>query len=191
KIYGKPTRLKRLNRVLGQEYRVLIRSYDRFIDSDSLIKLSKTWREILSLSQNDALVSADVEKQYCLDCLGPWQALEKQVKQSLMGVFLAFPICCDEYERAREDLFAWMLENGVPSVLWSRAAGLSEVDKVALEKEMQSWLVAANLTQLDQFFEAIYKARKKSAGDSLALWCDEPKRMIELKQFREGGRLRA
>ncbi|MEM9090787.1 MAG: effector-associated domain EAD1-containing protein [Cyanobacteria bacterium P01_F01_bin.53] len=191
KIYGKPTRLKRLNRGLGQEHRVLVRSYDRFNDPDSLIKLSKTWQEILPLSQNDAFATAAVEKQYCLDCLGPWQALEKQVKQSLMGVFLAFPICCEEYELARENLFAWILENGVPSVLWSRSAGLSDADKAALEKEMQSWLVAANLTQLDQFFEAVYKARKKSAGDSLALWCDEPKRMIELKQFREGGRLRA
>ena len=188
KVYGQPTRLKRRSLTLGKEYRVVVRSYDRFIDLRALSKLNQTWQTLLALSQNP---SGALASQKCFDCWTQWEELQKQVQHAAIGVSLMCPICAQHYQRQREDLFAWMLEKGIPLVLWSRCADLKEDRKVELKQKMQGWLTTASLAGLDQFFDTIKKARAESDNHQLALWCDEPKRLIELKQFRDRGRLRA
>ncbi|MDJ0706965.1 MAG: effector-associated domain EAD1-containing protein [Leptolyngbyaceae cyanobacterium MO_188.B28] len=188
KIYGQPTRLKRRTRILGKEYAVVVRSYDRFIDLGALSKLNQVWQAILVLSQN---TSGALASQNCFDCWTQWKELQLQVQHAPLGVALMCPICAQQYQRQREDLFAWMLERGIPLVLWSRCADLGDDQKAGLKQTMHDWLTTANLTGLEQLFDTIKQARAESDNHQLALWCDEPKRLIELKQFRERGRLRA
>jgi hypothetical protein len=89
-----------------------------------------------------------------------------------------------------------MLEAGVPMALWSRCSDLAD-----LSQKMHDLLTADTPCQLDQpledqLLEQIKKTRKlandeQHLGHHLAIWCDEPKRLIELKQFLEQGRLSA
>lgn len=189
-IYAVPVRRKRLTKVLGHEYKVLIRSYDRLDDAEARSNLERTWQKIKLHDQNVASSTEASEDIYCLDCWRQQPALEAQVQQSLVGLALTCPICAQRYEQPRNNFFDWMLDSGVPVVVWARALDLSDEQRVALGAEMQSWLATAKVAQLAPLFEQIWQARKHE-GNTLALWCDEPERVIELKQFRDGGRLRA
>jgi hypothetical protein len=184
KVYSKPVRLKRRNLSIGKEYRVVVRSYDRFSDPDSLNELNRTWQALESLD-----VDAQHQQIHHLDSWNACTILQQQLQQACLGLSLTCPICIQTPER--EELFAWILENGIPIALWSRCTDLSEDQKTGLKEKMQALLTADILSQLDQMLENLKQARKLADEDQLALWCDEPQRLIELKQLRERGRLRA
>ena len=191
KIYGQPTRLKRRTRTLGQEYRIVVRSYDRFSDPDSLNELNRTWQALLTASQDSVDDGSTFLNTPHFDCWSHWEDLKRLSKQVYQGLSLICPLCSQQYKRQQEDLFAWMLEKGIPFVLWSRSVDLTDEQKKALKQKMTEMLTADTLNQLEQLFEKIKQSRTVDSEDRLALWCDEPKRLIELKQFRERGRLRA
>jgi len=191
KIYGQPTRLKRRTRTLGQEYRIVVRSYDRFSDPDSLNELNRTWQALLTASQDSVDDGSTFLNTPHFDCWSHWEELKRLSKQVYQGLSLICPLCSQQYKRQQEDLFAWMLEKGIPFVLWSRSVDLTDEQKKALKQKMTEMLTADTLNQLEQLFEKIKQSRTVDSEDRLALWCDEPKRLIELKQFRERGRLHA
>jgi len=191
KIYGQPTRLKRRTRTLGQEYRIVVRSYDRFSDPDSLNELNRTWQALLTASQDSVDDGSTFLNTPHFDCWSHWEDLKRLSKQVYQGLSLICPLCSQQYKRQQEDLFAWMLEKGIPFVLWSRSVDLTDEQKKALKQKMTEMLTADTLNQLEQLFEKIKQSRTVDSEDQLALWCDEPKRLIELKQFRERGRLHA
>ena len=191
KIYGQPTRLKRRTRTLGQEYRIVVRSYDRFSDPDSLNELNRTWQALLTASQDSVDDGSTFLNTPHFDCWSHWEELKRLSKQVYQGLSLICPLCSQQYKRQQEDLFAWMLEKGIPFVLWSRSVDLTDEQKKALKQKMTEMLTADTLNQLEQLFEKIKQSRAVDSEDRLALWCDEPKRLIELKQFRERGRLHA
>jgi len=191
KIYGQPTRFKRRTRTLGQEYRIVVRSYDRFSDPDSLNELNRTWQALLTASQDSVDDGSTFLNTPHFDCWSHWEDLKRLSKQVYQGLSLICPLCSQQYKRQQEDLFAWMLEKGIPFVLWSRSVDLTDEQKKALKQKMTEMLTADTLNQLEQLFEKIKQSRTVDSEDRLALWCDEPKRLIELKQFRERGRLHA
>jgi len=183
KIYGQPTRLKRRTRTLGQEYRIVVRSYDRFSDPGSLNELNRTWQALLTASQDSVDDGSTFLNTPHFDCWSHWEKLKRLSKQVYQGLSLICPLCSQQYKRQQEDLFAWMLEKGIPFVLWSRSVDLTDEQKKALKQKMTEMLTADTLNQLEQLFEKIKQSRTVDSEDQLALWCDEPKRLIELKQF--------
>lgn len=197
KIYGKPVRLRRRNLVVGKEYRIVVRSYDRFIDPDALNELNRTWQNLndfLEASLDTAAVQPRFEP---VDCWEGLIAIQQQlVNQPFLGLTLICPLYLEEYQEQRENLFAWMLEAGIPMALWSRCSDLAD-----LSQKMQELVTGETCCQLDQLLEEqlleqIKKTRKlanddQHLGHHLAIWCDEPKRLIELKQFLQTGRLSA
>jgi hypothetical protein len=187
-IYGQPTRLKRRNRILGREYRVLVRSYDRFSDSDSFNNLIRTWQALVTLSQNPADPTLPCTTH--LNSWTHWESLKRELNQACLSLSLTCPLCSQQYQKQREELFSWMLEKGIPLLLWSRCVDLTDDQSTALRQRMQGMLMADALNQLEQLIETIRQTRTIDEY-RLALWCDEPKRIIELKEFRERGRLRA
>lgn len=191
KIYGKPIQRKLRNLILGQEYRVVVRSYDRFSDPDALNKLNRTWQNWMKSSQSLEDIATPVPISPHLDCWNDWKSLQEHLNQACLSLSLTCPLCTQDYKHQREDLFAWMLEKGIPLVLWSRSVDLTDVQKAALKKKMQRMLTADVFNQLEHIFEMIRLSRTVDTEERLALWCDEPKRLIELKNFREKGRLRA
>ncbi len=197
KVYGQPVRLKRRNLVVGKEYRVVVRSYDRFIDPGALNELNRTWQNLNGFLPTSPHTEAIQPRFEHVDCWDRLTAIQQQlVNPSFLGLTLTCPLCLDQHQEQRENLFAWMLEAGVPMALWSRCSDLAN-----LSQKMHELLTADTLCQFDQLLEdqlleQIKKTRKlandeQHLGYHLAIWCDEPKRLIELKQFLEQGRLSA
>ncbi len=200
KVYGGPVRPNRPTVAVGQKYRVLVRSYDRFIDPGSLNELNRTWQKLNGFLETSLETEAIGQKFEHVDCWERLIAIQQQfMNQSFLGLTLTCPLCLDQYREQRENLFAWMLEAGIPMALWSRCSDLPD-----LQQKMHELLTADTLCQLDQLsedrlLEQIKKTRKlaklandeQHLGHHLAIWCDEPKRLIELKQFLETGRLSA
>jgi hypothetical protein len=197
KVYCKPVHLKRRNLVVGKEYRVVVRSYDRFSDPDALNKLNRTWQNLNDFLQKPSDKASVQQKFEYVDCWERLTAIQKElVNPSLLGLTLTCPLCLDQYQEQRENLFAWILEAGIPMALWSRCSDLAD-----LQEKMHELLTAETLCQFDQLLEEqlleqIKNTRKlandeQHLGHHLAIWCDEPKRLIELKQFLETGRLSA
>jgi hypothetical protein len=200
KVYNEPVSKKQRNLVVGKEYRVVVRSYVRFISSKAFNKLNRTWQNLNDFLQKQSDM-ASVKQRF--EHVERWErltAIQQQfMNQSFLGLTLICPLCLDQYREQRENLFAWMLEAGIPMALWSRCSDLPD-----LQQKMHELLTADTLCQLDQLLEdrlleQIKKTRKlaklandeQHLGHHLAIWCDEPKRLIELKQFLEHGRLSA
>ncbi|HBB30699.1 MAG TPA: hypothetical protein DDZ80_27045 [Cyanobacteria bacterium UBA8803] len=174
-----------------------MRSYDRFIDPDALNELNRTWQNFNDFLHKLSDMASVQQKFEQVDC---WERLkniqQKSVNQPFPGLTLTCPLCLDQYQEQRENLFAWMLAAGVPMALWSRCCDLAD-----LQQKMDELLTADTLCQLDQLWEdqlleQIKKSRQlanddRHLGHHLAIWCDRPNRLIELKQFLETGRLSA
>jgi vWA-MoxR associated protein C-terminal domain/Effector-associated domain 1 len=191
-IYGLPSRLKQRTRILGKEHSVLVRCYDRFSEQESLDKLNRNWQVLVSHSQKPVDVSSSLVNSFHLDCWSDRKELKSQFNQPCLSLSLTCPICSQDYKRQREDLFTWMLDKGIPIVLWSRSVDLTDDQKTPLKQKMKELLAADIINQLEQILEEVKKARADTNDtDKLALWCDEPKRLMELKKFREKGRLHA
>lgn len=197
KIYGKPVRRKLRNLVVGKQYRVVVRSWDRFDDNDAFNELNRTWQNLNGFLPTSPDTEAIQPKFEHVDCWERLTAIQQQlVNPSFLGLTLTCPLCLDQYQEQRENLFAWMLEAGVPMALWSRCSDLAN-----LQEKMHELLTADTPCQFEQLLEEqlleqIKKTRKlandeQHLGHHLAIWCDEPKRLIELKQFLETGRLSA
>jgi len=198
KIYGKPVRLKRRNLFVGKEHRVVVRSYDRFSDPDALNELNRTWQNLNDFLPASLDTADTVQPRFeQVDCWDRLTTIQRQlVNQPFLGLTLICPLCLDDYQEQRENLFAWILEAGIPMALWSRCSDLAD-----LSQKMQELVTGETCCQLDQLLEEqlleqIKKTRKlanddQHLGHHLAIWCDEPKRLIELKQFLQTGRLSA
>lgn len=193
KIYGQPSRLKKLTRFVGKEYRVVVRCYDRFSDSEALSQLTETWQLINKTSDKNADAMINGSQGYDFLENAQWQMLSKQVRAAVLGPVLTCPICAQKYNQQREALFIWMLEEGIPLILWSRCLDLKEEQAHQLMQTMQKWLTNADQQRLGHLFEVVKQARGETSDYQFALWCDEPRRLIELKDFLEedGRRLQA
>jgi vWA-MoxR associated protein C-terminal domain/Effector-associated domain 1 len=188
-IYGQPIRLKRRTRVLGQDYRVVVRSFDRLIDPISLNKLNGVWQVLVDSAQNS--MNTSLINVPHLDDWTLWESIRQTFSKICLGLSSTQPLCLKECQQQREELFSLILEEGIPLVLWSRRADLTNAEKIALKTRMQGMLTADILAQVGQLFENIKQSRNDPMDEQLALWCDEPQRLLELKEFRQLGRLRA
>ena len=191
KIYGQPVRLKRRNLTIGKEYRVVVRSYDRFSDWEAITKLNRTWQHLETFFQKSLDVAVR-EKFEHIDCWERLVALRQQLmNQVFLGLTLTCPLCLEQYQDQRDNLFSLILDEGIPIALWSRGTNLTN-----LQEKMHELLTANTLSQLDQLLEQIKQTRKASdneqhLGHHLAIWFDEPKHLIEMKRHLESRRLSA
>ncbi len=188
-IYGKPIRAKQLGLFVGKEYRVVVRSYDRFEDPDALNKLRQTWQSLASFLTEPLDPNMDIDQKIkSLDC---WSQLEciRQFPENQpveehwnLGVTVTCRLCEQDCKTQRDDLFAWMLATGVPLCLWSRNHTLQD-----LQTQMQEILNRDNLLQIDNLLKDVWQIRKsahKPLGDHLGIWLDEPKIFEELKTYQ-------
>ena len=188
KIYGKPVRRKKRNLELGQDQQVVIRSYDRLDDIDALNKLRMVWSKPVA----DATSSKTVSRSQHLDCwtkFSKLQASKQAMQMELLALSLSCQVCANQQQSQREDLFAWMLQNGISTGLWSRYDSLTEKQKESLKKRMEALLAEDISTCVDQLLINVKNARTLNQAVPLALWCDDPNRIDELRQYRERGRL--
>ncbi len=182
KIYSLPYRNKELGRILGEVCSVIVRSFDRFDEQESFDRLEGNWEDLISHSQNSVDVSSPITHNLHLDCLIDKDGLHRHLNKPCLSLFLACPLCTSDYIIQRKDLFNLILEKGIPLVLWSRSVDLTDVQKAVLKQKMKGMVMDDTFNQLEQLFKEVKKER--TANNKLAIWCDEPERLKELKKFR-------
>ena len=193
KIYSQPVRFKHRNQVVGEKHQVVVRSYDRFSDSAARTKLDSTWQKLDSFFQTSPDPAAVHQKFEHVDRWERWTAVKQKLRNHpFMGLTLTCPLGLDQYQEQRDDLFSQMLEEGIPTALWSRGSELTDH-----QEKMYDLLTIHTLSKLDQLLEQVKQTRRSANDDEhlgrhLAIWCDEPKRLMELERcLKKPGRLSA
>ncbi len=192
-----PLRLRRFTPV-GRQHRVVVRSLDRMEDSELFNRLLKTWLKREQFLQNNPSLKEIKAAIEPLDCpVGcNWEELAGRLQVSQR---IALKMTCDRAnctarehpKNALNELFISLLEAGTPIALWSRQCNRSSSD---VASQMEQLLGVENIGNLDQLLEQVKQTRITAAneqdlGQHLAILCDEPERLRQLKQFLEKNKL--
>ncbi|MFB2837793.1 effector-associated domain EAD1-containing protein [Floridanema evergladense] len=197
KVNKAPIQRKRRDPV-GKKHQVVVRSVDRLDDSELFNQLLKTWQhaaQILEKNPTPEMIQAKIEQLDCpVGC--DWDALTRSLKinqQIALKLTCAMPNCTTSNGSTNlERLFESILEGGTPIVLWSRQCNLSD-DNVVFQ--MDGLLTLETLCNLDNLLEQV-KTKRIEAGDDrslghhLAILCDEPKWLRQVRQFLRENPLR-
>lgn len=181
-IYSLPHRNKELGRVLGEVFSVIVRSFDRLEEQESLDRLEGNLEDLVSHSQKTVDVSSPIIRNLHLDDLTDKDGLKQHLNKPCLSLSLTCPLCTADYMSQRKDLFNLILEKGIPLVLWSRSLDLTDVQKATFKQRMEKLLMDNTFNQLEQLFKKVKKERTEN--NKLAIWCDEPERLKQLKKFR-------
>jgi len=197
KIYRKPARLKRCDRAVGKDYRVVVRSYDRFSDPSCSNAFNRNWQQLSAFWQTSPDLEAVRKKVEHVGCWQEFSAIDRKIKgldpqcqeQFYLGLTLSCPLCSDDYQDQRDELFSTILDAGIPLALWSRCTKLDN-----LQQTMQELLRADTLRPFDGLLKQVKQMRNQASDDRhlgrhLAIWCDDPDRFRAVKQFQKTGRL--
>ncbi|MDJ0676095.1 MAG: effector-associated domain EAD1-containing protein [Calothrix sp. MO_167.B42] len=170
-------------RPFGSEYRLLVRSLDRFISNDGeyFNRLCLKWEQFNRWIKN-SISQGDIQtKVYHIakidDC--NWEEIEAELEiEEKFGVKIT--CCLPEHNLDKEDLFIAIFRGGVPIFLWTRC------DLPNVEQEFDK------LLNIDFFkselirIESVWKLRKvahskrdkeKYLGYHLGFLCDNPHRI--------------
>ncbi|MEM7773146.1 MAG: effector-associated domain EAD1-containing protein [Cyanobacteria bacterium P01_A01_bin.37] len=177
-IYGRPANHKKLDQSLGRQYRVVVRSSDRFDDFDALNDLNRNWRRYRHNKVEEFI--------HHFNC---WQVFAQLKQRDCLGLIVGCDICQEEHLSEREDLFRWMLDEGVPLAIWSR-----QPQAEGLKEQMQELCYSKDSGKLKCISAELHKIRSKEYhtkpwSEHLAFLFDEPERLLELKSFLKSGRL--
>lgn len=198
KVQFGPVRLKKLESI-GKKHQVVVRSLDRLEDSDLFNRLVKTWQkaeQLLQSNPSEKEIKAEIEQ---LDCLVTcnWDELERRLALSqriALKLTCAMPTCTTRGSTtdALGQLFLSILEGGTPIALWSRQCNLSSSNVVS--QMMEQLLTLEMLCNSDKLLEQVKLARIAASNDQhpgahLAILCDEPQRLRQLKQFLKENQL--
>lgn len=143
---------------MGDEYRVVVRSYERVRNpemSNHLIagirRLEAVRREIKSPMTEDVcehLFEHLKEKE--LDTLN-WKSLRNKLQENKIGLklYCSLPPVTNKYKK----LYEAILRSGTPIVIWKRNSSL-------LDHEFQNFLKIRSLENCHTFFELLLEIRK-------------------------------
>jgi hypothetical protein len=197
KVQSGPVRFGRLVPI-GRKHRVVVRSLDRLEDSYLLNELDKTWQEAekcLQKHSSEKDIQAKIEQLDCpVGC--DWDELTRRLKidqRIALKLTCAMPTCTTQGSPtdALGQLFLSILEGGTPIALWSRRCNLSSGNVVL---QMEQLLTLEMLCNSDKLLEQVKQTRiaapnDQHLGSHLAILCDEPQRLRQLKQFLQENQL--
>ncbi|QDL10984.1 hypothetical protein DP113_26415 [Brasilonema octagenarum UFV-E1] len=170
---------------IGNEYKFLVRSLDRFISNygEYSNRLSLRWEQLTKwvktrLSQTD-LQNKIYHISQVDDCNWDEIQAELEIKEKL-GVKMT--CCFPESDLDKEELFIAVLRGGVPIALWTRTAHIPNI-----EKEFDELLnIECFQGDFSDLIESVWKLRKKAharrdkenyLGYHLGFLCDNPNRV--------------
>lgn len=152
-------------KILGQEYGVVVRSYDLFQNP----KLIKALRQLNNKRENFNLLrqqSNSIPHINELDCYcNNWNNLKSKL-QNAIGLVLTPPI--PENEKIRTKLFQEIISSGIIMVIWKipNTSGSSQIDK------NDDCDLFDSLTNLNKLFLDVKE--KRSENHDIFLLCEEP-----------------
>ena len=190
-VYGPRGRRGDCDFPLGTRYLVKVGCYDRLDVGSLFMSLRSTWRKAKTLQQKISEMSSESRTAHFDDWCN-WKSLKdslQKTRQPILAISSACQICSLDSSKQREDLFLWMLENGVAVSHWPRGDDLTAQQKDGLKQRIQELNQGDISTLIAQLLIDVRNARTLNQTVPLALWCDDPNRIDELRQYRERGQL--
>lgn len=167
---------------IGVEYRVVLRSCDRILRFDLLLKLEQAWARLKELCrvQSDALAEA-VEHVTELD--QNWQGFRIRLNDKI-GLKMTCPP--PQMPQNRDKLFASIVQGNIPLALWTRCSPLAHVeDWTTVLDRFICWDLLSNTSSLLEEVKAermqAYGAGAERScqclGSHLSILLDNPNRI--------------
>ena len=170
----------------GNRYRVIVRSYDRFKETEYLNKLKIVWKQMKDIDQqNFGNFFKRLEKESNYN----YKKLENELRQqSCIGLSCLLP----ETEEDQNNIFFALLDTGVPLALWLRSRNIEgdyreDFDRLLCPKCLQQ--------DCEGLIDEIFKKRQllpndleaeKQWGYHTALLLDNPDRTPSFNPLRFG-----
>jgi hypothetical protein len=168
---------------LGQQYPLIVRSYDRIDRAATLFsELQKKWDLLQDKIKANPNPEAWEEEFKVPPALAQkkWHALQKHLNEKV-GLKI-----CSNFPTTPEDevkLFRTILKSGVPICLWNRKKSLEE-DAMATFNQL---LTLEQVRDINKLYKAIFEIRKDASdeetepenhlGSNLGFLCDHGKRI--------------
>ncbi|HBB31484.1 MAG TPA: hypothetical protein DDZ80_19235 [Cyanobacteria bacterium UBA8803] len=176
-------KIGRFQRELGREYRVVVRSYERFGNGDYGNRLLKAWNQMKTLEQNilpTKIRRLEQEQNYNY----------LQLEADLLN-YLGLSCFLPETKQEQETLFFALHETGAPLALWLRSQDIENDAIIHFEQ-----LLCANcLKDHNQLINELFKKRQaayyssnpqKQWGYHAAMLLDNPERTPSVKDLKFG-----
>jgi hypothetical protein len=168
---------------LGQQYPLIVRSYDRIDRAATLFsELQKKWdllQDKIKANPNSEAWEEEFKVPPAL-AQKKWHALQKHLNEKV-GLKI-----CSNFPTTPEDevkLFRTILKSGVPICLWNRKKSLEE-DAMATFNQL---LTLEQVRDINKLYKAIFEIRKDASdeetepenhlGSNLGFLCDHGKRI--------------
>lgn len=181
------------NQILGNQYGVIVRFYERIDNAERQFALYETWDELQDhLSQPDGMATLPqrIEAPADLSQYASWQQLTATLKQKL-----GFKLCCGlpSSDADKKELFEAILYGDVPVAVWTRSADIvvtaDDDQPLTLTQALDPFLckqcvthpttLARQLRTVRQQAQAESSSQKKGRclGDHMAFLLDNPERL--------------
>lgn len=182
---GQPT-------LLGRTHRIVVRSRDRIYNNAGLLRRLSPMPAPLSVEQWEQQV--DVVKNFqCLNRGDVEQVAQGLKQKEHAGLVLTCPFCLQQHRSERAKLLEALLMAGIPIVMWSREHTISRLSSTLKALLTRDTLIENERFNFDILLHEVREQRRirGELGNHLALWCDEPPRILELHKVLEEGQLGA
>ena len=145
---------------LGQQYPLIVRSYDRTYGPTSLSELQKKWdilQKKIQANPNPKEWEKEFEPPSSL-AQKKWHNLQKDLNQKV-GLKI-----CSDFPTTPEDevkLFRTIFKSGAPICLWNRKKSLEEDEMV----KFNQLLTLERVRDINKLYQAIFDIRKEVPGE--------------------------
>ena len=184
------------NQLLGNQYGVIVRFYERIGNAERQFALYETWDELQDhLAQPDGMATLPqrIEAPSDLSQYASWQQLTATLKQKL-----GFKLCCGlpSSDTDKKELFEAILHGDVPVAVWTRSADIvvttDDDQSLTLTQALDPFLckkcvthpttLSKQLRTVRQQAQAESSSNKKGRclGDHMAFLLDNPERLPTL-----------
>ncbi|MBP5975438.1 hypothetical protein HW132_22570 [Brasilonema sp. CT11] len=166
------------NYFIGQDYKVVVRSYDRVKYDKFLRELDKgrSRLEKFRAELNEPLIHNRIEYLKELDN-SDWEGLRYRLEKNI-GLLCSLPLTDEECKK----LFSAIIQSGIPIAMWTRT---NNITNICVEDEIKKKYSVSSLKDFRILFELLRDERKKAyaknnecknyLGYHLGVLCEDPK----------------
>lgn len=191
----------------GSEYKLILRSYDRFSNYNYRQNLLIKWNQFSDLIQNTPNVSETTikDRMICISQIDQsynWKKLSTKIDNKI-GININSPLLGEAYSCHINDFLESLIRYGIPFSFWLKEKCLESLKLCETKKiekfEFEDILRFDNFSNLEQLFEYVREIRnnayieadenqqKNYLGYHLGFLCDHPYRLPSKFNEEEGG----
>ena len=185
-------RKRKTSNYLGNQYPLLVSSYDRFNNKSFYNEFLLRWRtnvqeklkpDLAKLIESLKELEVETYNHQSLDELAHQWRVEEVIGLKIIG-------CWSDVKEVQEELFYSLVRSGIPLALWSRCNNLQNG-----QQHFNNLLTSESLKTWHDLFEKIWTCRQKAykkpeeLGYHLGILSDDPQRIpSNLKRLIETGK---